>query len=170
MSCFDVGRNLYLVENVDRQVMGKFFNIAVTLTFIVGQVQYAYTAYFCNMKNVYVNSIKTECEVTMSATDQNGHDVNTDSSCEAKGDSSIPSYQGSFAQKITSSNCCSFKVISKNVVDNFTDFTNHLIILIPANPFAGSAFLTTTDFTPLTVQTIQPSPPNIITLEKNFRI
>jgi hypothetical protein len=151
-------------------VIKKLTNIALVLVFAVGQVQYAYTIYFCNMKKIPVSHSQTSCEACIPSSSTAAGDMDMTDSCVSQKDLASASYQSPIVEKLASSSCCSLKLISKSVVDNFTDFQNHITTYLPTNIFTVSCLSPATTLLVSSVQSIQASPPDIITFQSNFRI
>ncbi|MGC8595802.1 MAG: hypothetical protein ACP5US_04375 [Candidatus Kryptoniota bacterium] len=110
--------------------------------------------------------MEAKCESGMA--DSNGMGIT--GSCDLQKSLPEHSYQLTYDQRIASASCCTLKLVSKNVVDNFTDFQNHIINYLPVNTFTSITIPVTAGSIYFSVQTIQPSPPDIITLQSNFRI
>jgi hypothetical protein len=85
----------------------KYLNLLVLLTFLVGQVQYAYSSYFCTMKNAGISAAAADMKM----------DVPKENSCDecAVMPQSVPPTGQSLK-----SNCMERRVEQKMVVDNFT--------------------------------------------------
>jgi len=87
----------------------KYLNALVLLTFLVGQVQYAYSSYFCSMKQT---PVKSPIMAMNSLTD------NSNGICR-ECQSVIPSRLG---QLMIGSNCIKVIKAEKSVVSNFTQW------------------------------------------------
>ena len=85
----------------------KYLSFLVLLTFLIGQVQYAYASYFCTMKNAPVSSPA----MTMSMDDQSPTHC---TECDAF-------EQPVSGQQILQMNCIQTQLTQKKVVDNFTN-------------------------------------------------
>jgi hypothetical protein len=135
----------------------KYLNLFVLLTFLVGQVQYAYASYFCTMKQSPVESPV----MMMASTSNQTADVCTQCS------GVIPPQNG---PQLIGGNCIKIVTSEKSVVSSFTDSVKLL-----------SHFVTAFSFVP--VSSYQPSavsyqlfrhsdspPLDLPTLNSNLRI
>ncbi len=84
----------------------KYLNILVLLTFLVGQVQYAYASYLCTMKNAPVRS----SSMPMAMDEANSQ------AC----DECSTFIQPESGQQIVQSNCVLVHLTDKSTLDNFT--------------------------------------------------
>jgi len=138
----------------------KYLNIFVLLTFLVGQVQYVYSIYFCTMehKTVQRPTMETSC-----STDNDG-DL-----CEAC-QGVIPQQHG---QQIIETNCIKVISVEKSMVDNFTSLQKYVqhfvsIAFIGNQLDALTSQLSTINYEPLP---LTDSPPlDLPTLNSNLRI
>ncbi len=96
----------------------KYLNLFVLLTFLVGQVQFAYASYFCTMKQAAVKS--PVMEMASSANDQG------DACAQCSG--VIPPQNG---LQLVEGNCIKVVTAEKSVVSSFTDsvkLLSHFVI------------------------------------------
>ncbi len=137
----------------------KYLSLLVMLTFVVGQVQYAYATYFCTMKQMVVNSASIE----MAATSSMGM-----TAC----DECAGTVQPKFAVQIVQGNCIQVQLAEKKIVDNFTDSGKYNL-----HPTASLVFIVVQDqcrqisrqnFIPV-LRTDSP-PLDIPTFQSNLRI
>ncbi|HUI28765.1 MAG TPA: hypothetical protein VLX91_01020 [Candidatus Acidoferrales bacterium] len=82
----------------------KYLNIIVLLTFLVGQVQYAYAWYFCTMNRAPVSSTSNVMMM----------DNSNENSCAECGVQQVS------AEQSLKSNCMQARLQEKSVVDSFT--------------------------------------------------
>jgi hypothetical protein len=141
----------------------KYLNIVVLLTFLAGQVQYAYTSYFCTMKQVKVSTPSTLACSSMAKEDPG---VCVECSVDVKTAS-----QQHVAQ-LVNRNCIKVITAEKSVISNFTEwaktadhFTNLFYFLPEENDlresFAGQM---------LALSRINSPPLDLPTLNSNLRI
>ena len=100
----------------------KYLALLVTLTFIVGQVQFAYSSYFCSMKQVILKHVQTgmTCDA-MSGDDM--ADMGTGVALSLRG------------QQLAAQNCMQLRLAEKKVVDTFTGSD------MPEQHFVGAAVI-----------------------------
>lgn len=85
----------------------KYLNVFVLLAFMVGQVQYAYSSYFCTMKNAGVSAATANMKM----------DAPKENSCD---ECAVTVQRVSPTAQSLKSNCMERRVEQKMVVDNFT--------------------------------------------------
>ncbi len=145
----------YIKYEVNDKV--KYLNLFVLLTFLVGQVQFAYVSYFCTMKQAPVKSA-----VMAMASSSNETDV----VCTQCSGMIPPQNQ----QQLAEGNCIKVITAEKSVVSGFTDSVKLL-----------SHFVTTFSFVPLSsyqpsaaqyqLSSLNSSPPlDLPILNSNLRI
>ncbi len=86
----------------------KYLSLAILLTFMVGQVQYSYTSYFCNMLNRYIAS------PSASLTIHPRQHFDGCSECQAV----------HVRNQVLEPNCFQVDTFQKDVVSNFVTPTN----------------------------------------------
>ena len=138
---------------------GKYLALLVTLTFIVGQIQFGFSSYFCTMKQVTLTPAESARVVD---------GTSCDAACGSF-DLGIKSTQG---QQLIDPNCIQTRLAEKKVVDSFagsdkseSHFVAFVVFIQPANMtmlsdhenFAGLRFNSS-------------PPPDIPTLNSNLRI
>ena len=132
----------------------KYLNLLVLLTFLVGQVQYAYSSYFCTMKNAGVSAAAAVMKM----------DGSKENSCD---ECTATVQHVSLTAQSLKSNCMERRVEQKMVVDNFTgsqQTVEHFVgtFFIAANPTTignqlftvHSSLFTSTDSPPLDLPTL----------------
>ncbi len=110
----------------------KYLNLLVLLTFLVGQVQFAYASYFCTMKQAPVKSPV----MAMAPPTNETEDVCTQCS------GMVPPQN---EQQLAEGNCIKVVTAEKSVVSGFTDsvkLLSHLVIafsFVPPSSYQPSA-------------------------------
>lgn len=135
----------------------KYLNLFVLLTFLVGQVQFAYASYLCTMKHAPVKSPV----MAMAAPSDETQDVCTQCS------GVIPPQNG---QQLVEGNCIKIVTAEKSVISSFTDSVKLLSHFVTSFNFvpASSSHLSTISY-----QLIRHSnspPLDLPTLNSNLRI
>ncbi len=138
----------------------KYFNFLVLSAFLVGQVQYAYSYYFCSMSKQQVSSPSMNMDM-MDAASENMCDQ-----CQAV----TPIRDGAH---LTQTDCVSLITSQKSTVDNFTD-SHRLVQHFISAALVGSSLSTVASRLPFTASHVLPtavSPPlDLPTLNSNLRI
>lgn len=139
----------------------KYLNLLVLLTFLVGQVQYAYASYFCTMKNAPVSS----SSMLMSMDDCN------DMACNGSGTFAQPEQVG----QTVHGDCMQMRLSEKSTVDNFTSADKSIshfigiVAFLSVHNGAGNDTQTLAISHQLFNQTNSP-PLDLPTLNSNLRI
>lgn len=147
----------YIIHEVNEKI--KYLNLFVLLAFLVGQVQYAYTFYFCTMKQMPVSAPSM---ATTSVADD------ADGICDE--------CQGVIAQphglQLVEGNCVKVVTTEKSVVSNFTElakFNSHIVTVFNFIQADGYAQQISRQSFILVFQANSP-PLDIPTLNSNLRI
>ena len=110
----------------------KYLNLFVLLTFLVGQVQFAYASYFCTMKQAPVKS------PVMAMTSPGNETEDACTQCSGV----IPPHN---EQQLVEGNCIKVVTAEKSVVSSFTDsvkLLSHFVIafsFVPPSSYQPSA-------------------------------
>jgi hypothetical protein len=138
----------------------KYLSLLVILTFVVGQVQYTYTSYFCTMLNKFL--------VSPSIAAANHNDNITDDACDDCQVRIDPASGHLFLEP----NCFRVTSLEKSVVDNFVGspvpdihFTFTFTSFLSTPPAMETLFQNWA-----TVPSANPPPLDLPTLYNNLRI
>ena len=129
----------------------KYLNLIVLLTFLVGQVQFAYASYFCTMKQAAVKS------PVMAMTSPGNETEDVCAQCSGV----IPPQNG---LQLVEGNCVKVVTAEKSVVSSFTDsakLISHFVVafnFVPPSSYQLSAIshqlLSQSDSPPLDLPTL----------------
>ena len=132
----------------------RFLSLLVMLTFTVGQVQYAYSSYFCTMKHETFDSVAPSA-------------LSHVESCDA-----AAMMTPSRGPQITNAGCMRIHLAQKKVVDNFSapdKAPSHVVAIaaiLPAGLFKNERPTSVA----IAVLPFASPPPDIPTLNSNLRI
>lgn len=147
----------YIKHEVNDKV--KYLNLLVLLTFLVGQVQFAYASYFCMMKQAPVKSPVMAMASSSNETD----DVCTQCS------GIIPPQNG---LQLVAGNCIKVVTAEKSVVSSFTDsvkMLSHFVIVLGFIQAINGQHLAISNQLSAT-NNADPPPLDLPTLNSNLRI
>ena len=111
----------------------KYLNIFVLMTFLVGQIQFAYSSYYCTMKGSTVGFFSSSGKNKSMSCESMG---NENESC----DECAPMMDQLFSCETIQSNCMQVHVVQKMVVENFINVnktSQHLSEFTPACIFVS---------------------------------
>lgn len=147
----------YIKYEVNDKV--KYLNLFVLLTFLVGQVQFAYVSYFCTMKQAPVKSA-----VMAMASSSNETDV-VCTQCSGM----IPPQNG---LRLVAGNCIKVVTAEKSVVSSFTDsvkMLSHFVIVLGFIQAINGQHLAISNQLSA-INNADPPPLDLPTLNSNLRI
>ena len=137
----------------------RYLNLLVLSTFLVGQVQYAYSTYFCTMMQQPVSA--PVMKMNMDTATGNACDQ-----CQAV----TPTHQG---EQLNQGDCVRVNTSQKSTLDNFTDSQRFVQHFVPT-AFIGNSLSTVAPQLLLTSYHLLPaaaSPPlDLPTFNSNLRI
>lgn len=135
----------------------KYLSFLVVLMFVVGQIQYGYTTYFCTMMNEFLPS----APVMLSSQ----YETDTCSQC----DGVLAAQQSS---QTFAPNCFQINSLQKDVISTFTAAGNHdLYVVNVAAPIVIHPQVAQTTLWSLTIAPATSSPPlDLPTFNSNLRI
>lgn len=137
----------------------KYLNLFVLLAFTAGQVQYAYTSYFCTMEH---KSVQRPTMTNASVTDNDG-----DACEECQG--VIPQAHG---QQLIESNCIKVIFSEKSTIDSFAEWGKiHSHFEIALGLIQTNVYTKAVSHQSFSVTSSTNSPPlDLPTLNSNLRI
>ncbi len=138
----------------------KYLNILVLLTFLAGQVQFAYTSYFCTMEHKAVQKPALAMTASM---DSDGDMCNE---CQ----SVIPQKQG---QQLIGSNCIKVINLEKSTVSDFASSQKSIQHFVSVSSMANQLSVISSQLSPMSYEPSAgtDSPPlDLPTLNSNLRI
>ncbi len=121
----------------------KYLNLLVLSTFMIGQVQYAYSTYFCTMMQQQVSAPVMKMNMGTEA-------KNTCDQCKAV----TPDHQG---EQLNQSDCIQSTTLQKSTLDNFTDSQKLVHHFVPA-AFISNSLSTVGSQLLLTTYHVLPTP------------
>ncbi len=151
------GITTYIKYEVNEKV--KYLNLLVLLTFLVGQVQFAYASYFCTMKQAPVKSPVMAMASSSNETD----DVCTQCSGVIPPQNRLQLVEG---------NCIKVVTAEKSVVSSFTDsvkMLSHFVIVFGFIPAMNGQHLAISNQLSA-INNADPPPLDLPTLNSNLRI
>ncbi len=151
------GITTYIKHEVNEKV--KYLNLLVLLTFLVGQVQFAYASYFCTMKQAPVKSPVMAMASSSNETD----DVCTQWSGVIPPQNRLQLVEG---------NCIKVVTAEKSVVSSFTDsvkMLSHFVIVFGFIPAMNGQHLAISNQLSA-INNADPPPLDLPTLNSNLRI
>ncbi|HQT92681.1 MAG TPA: hypothetical protein PL001_11720 [Candidatus Kryptobacter bacterium] len=137
----------------------KYLNLLVLLTFLVGQVQYAYASYFCTMMQRPVEA------PTMVMSSMTSSSDNICDECQGV----IPPVHG---QQLAQGNCVKLIAADKSTVDSFAEWTKYHAQFVSMFNFVNPQ-VTTQQSAPqgfVSQFSFIPPPLDLPTLNSNLRI
>lgn len=137
----------------------KYLNLLVLSTFLVGQVQYAYSTYFCTMMQQPVSAPVMKMNMDTEA-------GNACDQCQAV----TPTHQ---SEQLRQGDCVQLTISQKSTLDNFTDSQKSVQHFVSAAFISNSLSTVTTQLLPTSCHLlpIAVSPPlDLPTLNSNLRI
>lgn len=147
----------YINHEVNARI--KYLNTFILLAFLIGQVQYAYTSYFCTLKHEQVKA------PTLTATPVSDNDGNGCEECQGV----IPETHG---QQSIESNCIKVVSIEKSTIDNFAEWAKfHNQVVAVFNSIQANDYPQQIGHQSFVVLSPANSPPlDLPTLNSNLRI
>lgn len=135
----------------------NYLSLLILLPFIVGQVQYAYTSYFCEMTG------KIACPPCAPSSMAGSND------CDECTSVALPDYVG----ESFNSDCMQLNIEQKSVVDNFTSsqkVIHHFVVVSAVGLQATAASGQSQGFSEIVFIPTDSPPPDLPTLNSSLRI